>query len=101
MANYILALDQGTTSSRAILFDRQGAIHAVAQQEFHQLFPAPGWVEHDPQEVWASQIAVAVEALIFHVGHHTDDGERRTRRAAASLELTTDGRAIGREMSRP
>jgi len=60
---YILALDQGTTSSRAILFDHDGAIRAVAQKEFKQIFPATGWVEHDPGEIWASQIGVAVEAL--------------------------------------
>jgi glycerol kinase len=60
---YILALDQGTTSSRAILFDHDGAIRAVAQKEFKQIFPAAGWVEHDPGEIWASQIGVAVEAL--------------------------------------
>jgi glycerol kinase len=60
---YILALDQGTTSSRAILFDHAGAVAAVAQREFQQIFPRPGWVEHDPREIWASQIAVAAEAL--------------------------------------
>src|SRR6266540_6608252 len=60
---FILALDQGTTSSRAILFDKDGAIRAVAQKEFSQIFPSPGWVEHDAQEIWASQIGVAVEAL--------------------------------------
>jgi glycerol kinase len=60
---YILALDQGTTSSRAILFDHEGAVVAVAQKEFPQIFPQPGWVEHDPQEIWATQIAVATEAL--------------------------------------
>ena len=60
---YILALDQGTTSSRAILFDRDGAIAAVAQKEFEQIFPRPGWVEHDPDQIWATQSAVAVEAL--------------------------------------
>jgi glycerol kinase len=60
---YILALDQGTTSSRAIVFDHDGAIRAVAQKEFTQFFPSAGWVEHDPQEIWASQIGVAVEAL--------------------------------------
>src|SRR3954468_20722224 len=60
---HILALDQGTTSSRAILFDRDGAIQSVAQKEFTQIFPRAGWVEHDPQEIWASQIGVAVEAL--------------------------------------
>jgi glycerol kinase len=61
--SHILALDQGTTSSRAIVFDHDGAIRAVAQKEFTQIFPAAGWVEHDPQEIWASQIGVAVEAL--------------------------------------
>jgi glycerol kinase len=60
---FILALDQGTTSSRAIVFDHDGAIRAVAQKEFTQIFPQAGWVEHDPQEIWASQIGVAVEAL--------------------------------------
>ena len=60
---YVLALDQGTTSSRAILFDHEGAIHSVAQREFEQIFPQLGWVEHDPEEIWASQISVGVEAL--------------------------------------
>jgi glycerol kinase len=60
---YILALDQGTTSSRAIVFDRDGTTVAVAQKEFAQIFPQPGWVEHDPMEIWATELAVAVEAL--------------------------------------
>ncbi|MBE7495242.1 MAG: glycerol kinase GlpK [Verrucomicrobiaceae bacterium] len=60
---YILALDQGTTSSRAILFDHDGGIVAVAQKEFRQIFPKPGWVEHDAQEIWATQAGVAAEAL--------------------------------------
>src|SRR6185295_10336325 len=60
---YILALDQGTTSSRAIVFDHDGGIRAAAQKEFTQIFPQTGWVEHDPREIWASQIGVAVEAL--------------------------------------
>jgi glycerol kinase len=60
---YILALDQGTTSSRAFLFDHAGAVVAVAQREFRQIFPQPGWVEHDPLEIWESQLAVAREAL--------------------------------------
>ena len=60
---YILALDQGTTSSRAILFDEAGAIAAVAQHEFQQFYPQPGWVEHDPTEILTSQMACAVEAL--------------------------------------
>lgn len=60
---FILALDQGTTSSRAIVFDHDGAIRAAAQKEFSQIFPQPGWVEHDPGEIWSTQIAVAAEAL--------------------------------------
>jgi glycerol kinase len=63
MTQYILALDQGTTSSRAILFDKQGAIAGIAQQEFAQHFPHPGWVEHDANEIWQSQLAVARKAL--------------------------------------
>ena len=64
MAKYIMALDQGTTSSRCILFDKQGRICSVAQKEFTQYFPKPGWVEHDAMEIWASQIGVAQEALL-------------------------------------
>jgi glycerol kinase len=60
---YILALDQGTTSSRAIVFDHKGQIRSVAQKEFTQIFPQPGWVEHDPNEIWSSQAGVAAEAL--------------------------------------
>jgi glycerol kinase len=60
---YVLALDQGTTSSRAIVFDHHGAVVGVAQKEFAQIYPKPGWVEHDPQEIWATQIGVAIEAL--------------------------------------
>jgi glycerol kinase len=60
---HILALDQGTTSSRAILFDQAGSIVAVAQKEFRQIFPKPGWVEHDPRDIWSSQAGVAAEAL--------------------------------------
>ena len=60
---YILALDQGTTSSRALLFDRTGSIIAVAQREFPQQFPKPGWVEHDPEDIWSSQLTVAKAVL--------------------------------------
>jgi len=60
---YILALDQGTTSSRAMLFDRKGNILSVAQKEFRQIYPQPGWVEHDPWEIWSTQAGVATEAL--------------------------------------
>lgn len=61
---YILALDQGTTSSRAIIFDQKGQIVSVAQKEFKQHFPKQGWVEHDPDEIWSSQSAVMIEALV-------------------------------------
>ena len=60
---YILAFDQGTTSSRAIIFDKNGKIVSVAQKEFTQIFPEPGWVEHDPQEIWSTQLGVAAEAV--------------------------------------
>lgn len=63
MEKFILALDQGTTSSRAILFDRKGAIVSVAQKEFKQIFPKPGWVEHDPMEIWSSQASVAAQVV--------------------------------------
>lgn len=63
MSDYILSLDQGTTSSRAILFDRKGTILSIAQKEFRQFFPQSGWVEHDAEEIWSSQIEVANEAI--------------------------------------
>jgi len=58
MSKYILSFDQGTTSSRAILFDHQGQIHATSQKEFQQIFPKPGWVEHDPSEIWSTQMGL-------------------------------------------
>lgn len=61
--SYLLALDQGTTSSRAVIFDRSGGIRAIAQKEFRQIFPRPGWVEHNASEIWATQSGVAVEAV--------------------------------------
>ncbi|MGZ3952902.1 MAG: FGGY family carbohydrate kinase, partial [Flavisolibacter sp.] len=64
MQKFILSLDQGTTSSRAIIFDHSGNIVSIAQKEFTQFFPQPGWVEHDPLEIWTSQIAVATEAIL-------------------------------------
>ena len=63
MAKYILAIDQGTTSSRAIIFDAEGAIKSVSQKEFTQFFPRPGWVEHDADEIWATQYSVVTEAI--------------------------------------
>jgi glycerol kinase len=63
MANYILSIDQGTTSSRSILFDKIGTVVATAQKEFTQIFPVPGWVEHDANEIWATQLATIKEVL--------------------------------------
>ena len=63
MANYVMALDAGTTSNRCILFNECGEICSVAQKEFTQYFPKPGWVEHDADEIWSSQLGVAVEAM--------------------------------------
>ena len=63
MAKYVMALDAGTTSNRCILFDKAGRMCSVAQKEFTQIFPKPGWVEHDPGELWATQLGVAVEAM--------------------------------------
>src|SRR4051812_38194418 len=63
MTKFILAIDQGTTSSRAILFDHAGQIHGIAQQEFRQIFSQPGWVEHDANEIWQSQLAVIQKVL--------------------------------------
>lgn len=63
MDQYILSLDQGTTSSRAIIFNKQGSVVSVAQKEFTQIFPQPGWVEHDASEIWSTQLGVAAEAI--------------------------------------
>lgn len=63
MAKYIMALDAGTTSNRCILFNEKGEMCSVAQKEFTQYFPKPGWVEHDANEIWSSQLGVAVEAM--------------------------------------
>ena len=63
MSKYILALDQGTTSSRAIVFDKAGSVISSAQKEFKQIFPKPGWVEHDANEIWSTQMGVAAEAI--------------------------------------
>ena len=63
MEQYILSLDQGTSSSRAIVFDRKGQICSMAQREFTQYFPKLGWVEHNPHEIWSSQASVIAEAI--------------------------------------
>ena len=60
---YVIAFDEGTSSARAIIFDRAGDIAAISQREFRQFYPRPGWVEHDPLEIWNTQLAVAREAM--------------------------------------
>ena len=72
MSKYIMALDAGTTSNRCILFDHEGNIVSMAQKEFKQYFPNPGWVEHDANEIWSTQLGVAVEAML-KVGAQASD----------------------------
>src|SRR3972149_2629848 len=72
MAGYVLALDQGTTSSRRIVFDESGQAVAPAQQEFPQLYPRPGWVEHDPEAIWSSQVEAERRALAGAGGRAQD-----------------------------
>ena len=75
--DYVLALDQGTTSSRAILFDSRGTMCHMAQKEVPQHFPKSGWVEHDPRDIWRSQLDVALEVL-----GRVDTGSSRVSRAS-------------------
>ena len=72
MGRYVIAMDQGTTSSRCILFDEKGGICSEAQKEFRQIFPKPGWVEHDPMEIWSSQFSVTMEAMGKIGAHYSD-----------------------------
>lgn len=72
MAEYVMALDQGTTSSRCILFDKRGEIQSVAQKEFIQYYPKPGWVEHNPMEIWSSELSVTTEAMALIGAKCTD-----------------------------
>ena len=87
MAQYILALDQGTTSSRAILFDKQQNIIGISQKEFTQHYPKEGWVEHDPMEIYSSQYAVMMEVIaqsgvdvkdIKGIRHHQSEGNNHS-----------------------
>ena len=63
MGKYVMAIDAGTTSNRAILFNKKGEICSIAQKEFTQIFPKPGWVEHNAAEIWSTQLGVCVEAM--------------------------------------
>jgi glycerol kinase len=62
-ADYLLAIDQGTTSTRAILFDTEGAVHHTARRDLRQIYPQPGWVEHDAEEIWRAAVATCREAV--------------------------------------
>ena len=75
MSRYILALDQGTTSSRAILFNEKAQIVGIAQREFTQIYPQAGWVEHNPDEIWDTQLATAQQVLTQH--GRGDDGAKQ------------------------
>ena len=92
MPKYILSFDQGTTSSRAIVFDKEGKIISVAQKEFTQIFPQPGWVEHDANEIWYTQLGVATEAVL-KAGLSTQDiaaiGITNQRETAIVWDRTT------------
>ena len=92
---YILALDQGTTSSRAMLFDHAGSLVALAQQEFRQIFPQPGWVEHDAQEIWAVQLAVTRECLSKLSSGHVNVALAATDSVAKSASPASMIAAIG------
>ena len=108
MSKYILALDQGTTSSRAIVFDREGSMLSVSQREFEQIFPQPGWVEHDANEIWSSQVGVASEAIARmgvpaerHRRHRHHEPARDDRRVepqdeSARSTMPSSGRTVAR-----
>ena len=86
MPKYIMALDAGTTSNRCILFDHEGNICSMAQKEFRQIFPNPGWVEHDANEIWSTQLGVAVEAM-SKIGATADDIAGMVLRTRERLSL--------------
>ena len=99
MAKYIMALDAGTTSNRCILFNESGEMCSVSQREFPQYFPKPGWVEHDANEIWATQLGVAVEAM-QKIGATAADiaaiGITNQRETASPSITPSSGSAAGR-----
>ena len=100
MPKYIMALDAGTTSNRCILFDHEGNICSMAQKEFRQIFPNPGWVEHDANEIWSTQLGVAVEAM-SKIGATADDiagiGITNQRETVIVWDKHTWGTCISRD----
>ena len=103
MGTYILALDQGTTSSRAIVFDRRGDIVSKAQFPFRQLYPQPGWVEHDPMEIWETERRAAAQAAAGLEGEASPtSGRRRSSGIRPPVNRCTtpsSGSAAGRRSS--
>ena len=97
MPKYILSLDQGTTSSRAILFDENQNIVAVSQKEFTQIYPKEGWVEHNPMEIWSSQYAVMMEVVAQPAGdhHRLGQGHRYPHLQRHRLAVPPDRRSGG------
>lgn len=99
MAKYVMALDAGTTSNRCILFDEKGKMCSVAQKEFTQYFPKPGWVEHDASEIWSTQLGVAVEAM-SKIGASAEDiaaiGITNQRETAIVGIVIPENRCTGR-----
>ena len=85
---HLLALDQGTSSSRSIVFDARGRIVAMAQRELRQIYPRPGWVEHDPKEIWTTQLATAREEVGMNVGF--SDGHDSHRLVGCGLNVLID-----------
>ena len=101
MSKYILAVDQGTTSSRAIVFDREGRPLSVSQRELGQIFPQPGWVEHDANEIWSSQVGVASEGVAglavdeeAHLFHLRKVGVEGGKEDAQGEVFAFDGRGM-------
>ena len=84
MAKYIMALDAGTTSNRCILFNEKGEMCSVAQKEFTQFFPKPGWVEHDANEIWTTQLGVALSAMNQIGASASDIADRKSTRLNSS-----------------
>ena len=80
MGRYVMALDAGTTSNRCILFNKKGEMCSVAQREFMQYFPKPGWVEHDADEIWATMLGVAVEAMTMIGKRYRSDRNHESER---------------------
>ena len=99
MGKYIMALDAGTTSSRCILFDRTGAMKSVAQKEFTQYFPKPGWVEHDADEIWSTELGVAVEAMTKAGASAADIAAIGITNQASPSAMPSSGSAAGRRLT--